>query len=72
MRICYVEGRKSDAGVSETSDDEPSLAEAIAHAGAWIRNIRQTPPPGWSSDIIGFVIYDDAGQELHRHYMEGK
>jgi hypothetical protein len=74
MRICYVESRDSDAYVlSESSADDRSLSDAIAHAEARIRDFGLTPPsPAWPLAITGFVIYDDAGQELHRQYIEGK
>jgi hypothetical protein len=73
VQIRYLESRDHDRPARSETSDERNLAKAIAHAEATIRNIKLTPPPGaWSPVAIGFVIYDDAGHELHRQYVEGK
>jgi hypothetical protein len=64
--IDLVESRDSDQSVNKIRFEGSGLADAIAHARLSIENIELAVPsaPGWRSDVIGFIIYDDSGREV--------
>jgi hypothetical protein len=72
MRICLVESRESDLAAHSETCEGASLTDAIARAKVLMTNIELVPPKEWNSDVIGFVVYDDAGRIVHREYLEGK
>ena len=67
MQIRYLESRDHDTAV-ESESGEHSLAEAIAYAEATVQAYELAERPAWRSVVIGFVIDDDDGKELYRHY----
>jgi hypothetical protein len=71
--IHLVESRESDRPVLEKPFRGSALADAIAEAKLLIKNIDLAKPPSpWSSVVIGFIIYDDSGREVHRQYLGEK
>jgi hypothetical protein len=68
--IHFVADRENDKPAQTATAS--SFEEAVTGARAAMNEIELTKPSTWKPVAIGFVIYDEAGRELHREYPEGK
>ncbi|MBV9816005.1 MAG: hypothetical protein JO229_09680 [Alphaproteobacteria bacterium] len=67
--IHFVEDRDVNRSVCTEKFTGSALADALAQARLSFKKIHLLVPQSpWSSDVIGFIIYDDAGREVAREY----
>jgi hypothetical protein len=68
--IHFVESRHDDRPVHTEKFSGNTLDDVLVQARLSLRNINlAVPSKSWRSDVIGFVIYDDSGQEIVREYL---
>jgi hypothetical protein len=62
--IQFVEDRGVDRSVYIEKFIGSTLDDALAQARLSFKNIHLSVPQSpWSSDVVGFIVYDDAGRD---------